>query len=54
MKNIQYKVSINPYDDYLDRAEIEQFKLVCPACGDIVHLLEFSDHLKDDIDKIKT
>jgi len=53
MKKVKYQVSINSKDCHLSRLEMKQFKLECPACGITVNLLEFSEHLKKDIEKIK-
>ena len=53
MKKVNYQVSINSKDFYLNRSQMEQFKLECPACGVTVNLLEFEEHLRKDFDEIK-
>lgn len=50
---MKYLVSINSEDCYLSRSEMEQFQFECPACNVTVNILEFSEHLKKDMDNIK-
>jgi len=37
---------------YLTYSEIEQFKIDCPLCCKPIMLLEFSNHLQEDVKKI--
>lgn len=36
---------------YLTHSEMEQFKMDCPLCGTTVTLLEFSEHIRKDVEK---
>lgn len=36
-------------DRYLTHSEMEQFKIDCPLCGKTVTLLEFSEHIREDV-----
>lgn len=38
---------------YLTHIELEQFKMDCPLCGITVNLIQFSEHLREDVKKIK-
>jgi len=45
--------SENVYGRYLTHLEMEQFKMDCPVCGFTVNLLEFSGHLKKDVEGLR-
>ncbi|MBI1662215.1 MAG: hypothetical protein IS860_01695 [Nitrosopumilus sp.] len=38
---------------YLTYTELEQFKMDCPLCGITVNLIQFSEHLRDDVKRIR-
>lgn len=38
---------------YLTHTELEQFKMDCPICGITVNLIQFSEHLREDIKRNK-
>ena len=46
-------ISENTHGRYLSSSELEQFKMDCPVCGFTVNLLEFSGHLKEDVEEIR-
>jgi len=47
-------LSENTIGRYLSNSEMEQFKIDCPVCGFTVNLLEFSRHLREDVEEIRT
>ena len=53
MKVSKRKMQVNGQGRRLNNSEIKQFEIECPACGIIVNLSEFSNHLKKDINIIK-
>lgn len=38
---------------YLTHSEMEQFKIDCPICGITVNMIQFSEHLRDDVERIR-
>jgi len=38
---------------YMTYSDLEQFKMDCPICGITIHLLDFAEHLRADVENIK-
>ena len=45
-------MSENVSGRYMSRSEMKKFKIDCPAYGITVNLLEFTEHLRKDIENL--